>query len=118
MLTSVDGKTDRTIAGLDEYATRSNNQGELTTQFSGDGTRVYLLRIDRRTVDVFDLASGRKSSEITFHIPVEDQIESFSFNPDGTRVLLTTGGDRDDLWMATGFAHPATSWRRWFTHWE
>jgi Tol biopolymer transport system component len=118
MLTSVDGKTDRTIAGLDQYATRSNNQGELTTQFSGDGTRVYLLRIDRRTVDVFDLASGRKSSEITFHIPVEDQIESFSFNPDGTRVLLTTGGDRDDLWMATGFAHPATSWRRWFTHWE
>jgi WD40 repeat protein len=118
VLTSIDGKTDRAIAPADQYATRPNNQGDLTGQFSGDGTRVYLLRLDRRTMDVFDVASGRKVSSITFNIPIEDQIESFSFNPDGTRVLLTTGGDRDDLWMVTGFARPAASWRRWFTHWE
>jgi Tol biopolymer transport system component len=117
-LTSADGKTDRAIARADEYATRGNNVGDLTGQFSGDSTRVFLLRLDRRTLDVFDVASGRKLSAITFNIPVEDQIETFAFNPDGTRVLLTTGGDRDDLWSVTGFAHPAASWRRWFMHWE
>jgi hypothetical protein len=51
-------------------------------------------------------------------MPVEVHIESFSFDPDGTRGLLTTGGDRDDLWMVKGFAQPAASWRRWFMHWE
>ena len=118
MLTSADGKTDRAIAPVEEYATRGNNVGDLTGQFSADSARVFLLRVDRRTVDAFDVASGRKLSSVTFAIPVEDQIESFALSPDGTRVLLTTGGDRDDLWMVTGFAHPATSWRRWLMHWE
>jgi Tol biopolymer transport system component len=118
VLTPADGKSDRAIARSDEYVTRTNNVGDLTTQFSGDSAHVYLLRGDHRTVDVFDVASGRKVSAITFNIPNEDQIDSFSFSPDGTRVLLTTGGDRDDLWLVTGFALPTSSWRRWFTHWE
>jgi serine/threonine protein kinase/WD40 repeat protein len=118
VVTSADGKTDRPIARADEYATRGNNVGDLSGQFSGDSSRVYMLRVDRRTIDVFDVASGRKLRSIAFNIPVEDHIESFSFDPDGTRVLLTTGGDRDDLWMVKGFAQPAASWRRWFMHWE
>jgi hypothetical protein len=62
--------------------------------------------------------SGRTRRTIVFDIPSEDQIEGFSFNAAGTRVLLMTGGDRNDLWMARGFARPSTSWSRWFTHWE
>lgn len=118
VLTFADGKADRVLARLDEYATRTDSRLEMSGQFSGDGTRLYLLQLDRRTIDVFDVASGRKLNSIAFNIPVEDQIDSFSFNPDGTRVLLTTGGDRSDLWMARGFAHPAASWKRWFTHWD
>jgi hypothetical protein len=76
------------------------------------------LGLDRRTIDVLDVDSGRKLSAITFDIPLEDQIEGFSFSPDGTRVLLTLGGDRNDLWMAEGIARPATFWNRWFAHWE
>ncbi len=118
VLTTADGKVDRVVARADGYATRTDNRGEMSGQFSGDGTRLYLLQLDHRTIDVFDVASGRKLNSIAFDIPVEDQIETFSFNPDGTRVLLTTGGNRSDLWMARGFAHPAASWQRWFTHWD
>jgi WD40 repeat protein len=118
VLTSEDGKADHVVARVDEYATRPDNRGEMSGQFSGDGTRLYLLQVDRRTIDVFDVASGRKRNSIAFNIPVEDQIETFSFHSDGTRVLLTTGGNRSDLWMARGFAHPATFWERWFTHWK
>jgi eukaryotic-like serine/threonine-protein kinase len=114
VLTSADGKSERAVANSGAYATRADNGA----QFGRDGKRLYLLGLDRRTIDVLDVDSGRKLSAITFDIPVEDQIEGFSFSPDGTRVLLTTGGDRNDLWMAEGFARPAASWRRWFGHWE
>jgi hypothetical protein len=67
---------------------------------------------------VLDAESGQKVRAITFDIPLGDQIEAYGLSPDGTRVLLTTGGDRNDLWMAEGFARPATSWRRWWRHWE
>ncbi len=90
----------------------------MSAQFGGQGKRLYLLGLDRRTLDVLDVDTGRKLRTITFGIPPEDQIEGFSFNSDGTRVLLTTGGDRNDLWMAEGFARPARSWSRWFRHWE
>jgi hypothetical protein len=79
---------------------------------------LYFLGLDRQTIDVVDVDSGRKLRAITFDLPPADQIEGFSFSPDGTRVLLTTGGDRNDLWMAVGFARPATSVSRWFGHWE
>jgi serine/threonine protein kinase/WD40 repeat protein len=114
VLTSADGKSERFVASSTAYATRADN----AAQFGGHGKRLYLLGLDRRTIDVLDVDSGRKLSAITFDIPVEEQIEGFSFSPDGTRVLLTTGGDRNDLWMAEGFARPATSWNRWFAHWE
>ena len=32
--------------------------------------------------------------------------------------LMLYDRDRNDLWMAVGFARPATSWSRWFRHWE
>ncbi len=114
VLTGTDGKDERVVASSSAYATRSEN----SAQFGGQGKRLYLLGLDRRTLDVLELDSGRKIRTITFAIPPEDQIEGFSINADGTRVLLTTGGDRNDLWMAEGFARPARIWSRWFRHWE
>ena len=114
VLTSTDGTDARVVANPSAYATRSHN----SAQFGEHGKRLYLLGLDRRTIDVLDVDTGRKQRTMTFDIPPEDQIEGFSINSDGTRVLLTTGGDRNDLWMAEGFVGPATSWRRWFKHWE
>jgi serine/threonine protein kinase/WD40 repeat protein len=114
VVTGTDGKSEHVVASSRAYATRSDN----SAQFGEQGKRLYLLGLDRRTVDVLDVDTGRKLRTITFEIPPEDQIEGFSFNSDGTRVLLTTGGDRNDLWMAEGFARPARSWNRWFRHWE
>ena len=114
VLTSTDGKDERLVASAGAYATRSAN----SVQFGEQGKVLYLLGLDRRTIDVLEVDGGQKRRTIVFDIPAEDQIEGFSISPDGTRVLLTTGGDRNDLWMAEGFARPATSWTRWFTHWE
>jgi serine/threonine protein kinase len=114
VLTTADGKTDRQIANSTAYATRDGT----TAQFGEHGKVVYLLGLDRRTIDVLEVESGRKLRTITFEIAVADQIEDFAFSPDGAHVLLTTGGDRNDLWIAEGFAQPATSWRRLFEHWE
>ena len=114
VLTATDGKAERLVAPVGAYATRT----EKTVQFGGGGKRLYFLGLDRRTIDVVDVESGRKLRPITFDLAPADEIEGFSFSPDGTRVLLTTGGDRNDLWMAVGFARPATSWSRWFGHWE
>ena len=114
MLTGTEGQGERVVASSSAYATRSDN----SAQFSEHGKRLYLLGLDRRTLDVLDVDTGRKLRTITFGIPPEDQIEGFSINSDGTRVLLTTGGDRNDLWTAEGFARPARSWDRWFSHWE
>ena len=114
VLTGTEGQGERVVASSSAYATRSDN----SAQFSEHGKRLYLLGLDRRTLDVLDVDTGRKLRTITFGIPPEDQIEGFSINSDGTRVLLTTGGDRNDLWTAEGFARPARSWDRWFSHWE
>lgn len=114
VLTTSDGKTDRHIASLTAYATRAGT----TAQFGEHGKVVYLLGLDRRTIDVLDVDNGRRLRAIRFDIPAADQIEDFAFSPDGAHVLQTTGGDRNDLWMAEGFAQPARSWRRLFEHWE
>jgi hypothetical protein len=45
-----------------------------------------------------------KRRTISFNIPPEDTIFGFSVNPSASRVLLATGGDRDDLWLAERFA--------------
>jgi serine/threonine protein kinase len=113
VLTATDGKSERGIAESDGYA----SGGENVAQFGDGGKRLYFLRVDRRTIDVLDVTSGERVRTITFDIPLEDRISGFAFSPDGTRVLLTTGGDRTDLWMVEGFARPATSWSRWFSHW-
>lgn len=114
VLTATDGKDERPVASSSDYATRAAT----SAQFGGRGKHLYLLGLDRRTIDVLEVDTGRKQRTITFDIPAEDQIEAFSINSDGTRVLLTTGGDRNDLWIAEGFARPATTWRRWFGHWQ
>lgn len=114
VLTATDGTDERVVESSTAYATRADN----AAQFGDGGKRLYLLGLDRRTIDVLDVETGRTQRTITFDIPPEDQIEGFSFSADGSRVLLTKGGDRNDLWMAEGFARPATSWSRWFGHWE
>jgi Tol biopolymer transport system component len=113
-LMSPDGTGDRQIASYSEYASFSDFNGQF-----GEGGRVfYLLRLDRRTIDMLDTATGRPLRSLRFEIPAADQIQGFSFKPDGSRVLLTTGGQRYDLWLAEGFAQPASGWRSWFRHWE
>lgn len=114
VITSTDGKMERQVARYDEYASRSDN----SAQFGEGGKAVYALRVDHRTIDVVDVETGNKKRTIMFDIPLEDEIDGFSFNSTGRRVLLTTGGDRNDLWMVEGFALPAPSWRRWLSHWE
>jgi Tol biopolymer transport system component len=114
LLTSTSGAPERKIAHLEDYPGLSDN----SLQFGEGGKIVYLLCRDQRSIDVLDTVSGKKIRTISFEIPQEDQIESFSVNPDGTRVLLNTGGDRNDVWVAEDFPHPATSWLRWFRHWE
>lgn len=114
MLTSTSGKDERVVAAYSDYATLADNPA----QFGEGGKVLYLLGVDRRSIDLLDVDSGRKRRTISFDIPSEDTIQGFSVNAAGTRVLLTTGGDRNDLWMAEGFAQPAASWSRWFRHWE
>lgn len=114
VLTSADGKSERLLATSSTFTTRAEN----SAQFGMDGKRLYFLGLDRRTIEVLDADSGEKLRTISFSIPIEDQIEGFAFSPDGTRVLLTTGGDRNDLWMLEGFAQPSAWWKRWLTHWE
>jgi hypothetical protein len=114
VLTSTDGQREHAVAGVGDYASRASN----SAQFGDGGRRLYLLGLDRRTMDVLDVESGTRERTITFDVPAGDQVEGFAVAPDGTRVLLTTGGNRGDLWMVEGFARPAASWRRWFSHWQ
>jgi hypothetical protein len=58
---------------------------------------LYVLRNDRRTIDVLDVGTGQKKSAIAFDIPPEDLLQGFSFNSTGKRVLISLGGDRNDL---------------------
>lgn len=113
LLTSADGKNERHLAAYAEHAPAANSP-----QFGADGRVVYLLGGNRRSILVRDVDTGRLIRTIAFAIPEEDLIMEFAVHPDGARVLLSTGGDRYDLWMAEGFAQPATSWRTWFRHWE
>jgi Tol biopolymer transport system component len=113
VLTSTDGRDERPAASYGEYASRAAT----SVQFGAGGTVLYLLRLDRRTIDVLDVERGRRLRSIAFDLPPEDDVDGFSFSPDGARVLLTVGGDRNELWMVEGYARPATSWTRWFRHW-
>ncbi len=115
VVVSTDGKEERVIASSgDEYATQADN----TMQFGEGGRVLYLLGRDRRSITIFDVASGTARRTVTFPVAPDDVIQGFSVHPDGTRVLLTTGFHRDDLWIAEGFAQPATGWRRWIRHWQ
>ena len=114
LLTATEGGEEHAVAGDDAYASRADN----SAQFGEQGQVLYLLGLDRRSIDVLDVVTRRTRRTIVFDTPSEDRIEGFAFNSAGTRVLLTTGGDRNDLWMAGGFARPSTAWSRWFAHWE
>jgi eukaryotic-like serine/threonine-protein kinase len=114
VLTSTDGADERQIAEPGEYVA----SGGIVNLFGEGGKVLYLLRADRRTIDVRDVETGRTLRSITFDLPAEDEIVEFAIHPAGARVLLTTGGSRYDLWMAEGFAQPVQGWTRWFRRWE
>jgi serine/threonine protein kinase len=114
VVTSTDGKKEHAAGSFADYASRA----ETSVQFGEGGRALYALRLDRRTIDILDVETEQKKSAITFDIPPEDQIEGFFFNATDKRVLLTTGGDRNDLWMVEGFAQPSSGWRRWLHHWD
>jgi serine/threonine protein kinase len=113
-LISTDGKERRLVANYRDYAERSDN----SMQF-GDGGRVlHVLAQDRRSIETLDTATGRRLGSVRFQIDEADVIQGFSVHPDGRRVLLTTGLQRDDIWLAQGFAQPATGWRALLGHWS
>jgi serine/threonine protein kinase len=113
-LISTDGKERRAVANYRDYAQRSDN----SMQF-GDGGRVlYLLAQDRRSIETLETATGQRRALVTFQLDEADIIQGFSVHPDGKRVLLTTGLQRDDIWLAEGFAQPATGWRALLGHWS
>jgi eukaryotic-like serine/threonine-protein kinase len=109
-LVSPDGKQDHVLTGAHDYG----NVG----QFGEGGSVLYMLRNNRRTVDALDVATGNGRRSIDFDLARADEISSFSFHPDGKRILLQTGGLRYDLWIAEGFAQPARGLLSWFRHWE
>ncbi|HEY1910300.1 MAG TPA: protein kinase [Vicinamibacterales bacterium] len=110
VLTSTDGAQERTVGSVRDYASP-------VAEFGKGGT-LYLLRRDRRSIDVFDVATLRPLRTIAVELRPEDQVSEFSIRSDGARILASVGGERNDLWMAEGFATPATSWRRWLHHWN
>ena len=109
-LIAPDGKQGHVLTGAPDYG----NVG----QFGEGGSVLYMLRNNRRSVDALDVATGNVRRTIDFEVARADEITSFSFHPDGKRVLLQTGGLRYDLWMAEGFAQPAHGLMSWFRHWE
>src|SRR6185436_17997528 len=113
-LISTDGKEERVIAPITDYPSRAHN----TMQFGQGGRVLYMLNFDRRSITMIDLATAKPRGTVTFQIPPGEIIEGFAVHPDGTRALLTTGVYADDIWIAEGFAQPATGWRRWLRHWE
>ena len=111
LLTSTDGTQNRLLTNNSDYAATS-------AQFGAAGKVVYLLARNQRSIDVLDSATGKKLRTIAFDLKPEDVISRFSINATGDRVLLSTGGDRNDVWIAEGFAQPTTSVLRWFQHWD
>ena len=114
VLTSTDGTQDRLIARLEDYPSVPKG----TLQFGEGGKVVYVLGRNRRSIDVLDATSGKKLRTITFAIPSENSIQTFSVNSTGSRILLDSGGDRNDVWIAEDFTQPSTSWMRWLRHWN
>ena len=112
LLLSTDGTQQHEIATNADYP--SSN----LTQFGEGGRVLYMLNQNRQAIDVLAVPDGVRLRSIAFDVPAGDMIQDFSIDASSTRVLLTIGGERYDLWMAEGFARPATSWRRWFRHWE
>jgi serine/threonine protein kinase/Tol biopolymer transport system component len=113
-LISTDGKERRVVGAYRDYAPRADN----TMQFGDAGRVLYLLALDRRSIVTLDTATGQRRPAVTFQLDEAEVIQGFAVHPDGKRVLLTTGLQRDDIWLAEGFAPPATGWRRLISHWR
>jgi Tol biopolymer transport system component len=114
MLVSTDGKEEKQVASVLEYASRADN----TMQFGEAGSVLYMIGLDRRSLTIVDVATGKPRRTVAFQMAPDELIQGFSVHPDGTRVLLATGALREDIWFAEGFAQPATGWRWWIRHWN
>jgi Tol biopolymer transport system component len=114
VLVSTDGRDERPIASILEYASQADN----TMQFGEGGQVLYALMMGRRAIAIIDVATLKPRRTVTFPIAPHEMIQGFAVHPDATRVLLTTGLQRDDIWIAEGYAQPATGWRRWIQHWQ
>jgi Tol biopolymer transport system component/predicted Ser/Thr protein kinase len=101
-----------------DIATNADYPSDNVAQFGEGGRVLYMLNQSRRAIDVLEVPGGARIRSIAFDVSAGDMIQGFSIDASGTRVLLTLGSLRQDLWMAEGFVRPATSWRRWFRHWE
>ena len=112
LLLSTDGTQHHAIATNADYPSVN------LAQFGEGGRVLYMLNQNRQAIDVLAVPGGARLRSIAFDIPAGDIIQDFSVDASSTRVLLTIGGERYDLWMAEGFIRPATGWRRWFRHWE
>ena len=113
LVLSTDGTQQHDIATNADYPFSND-----LAQFGEGGRVLYVLNQNRQAIEVLTVPGGARLRSITFDVPAGDMIEGFSIDASSTRVLLTIAHDRQDLWMAEGFARPATSWRRWFRHWE
>lgn len=71
---------------------------------------LHMFNQNNQAIDVLD----SRFRSIAFDVPAGDMIHLLSINASSTRVLLTIGGIRHDLWMAG----PATSWHRRSRHWD
>ncbi len=108
---SADGKSEREWK-LDPLLVTAIN-----SKFADQGRVMYAL-IGGRQLAVVDVATGTIRSKIDFDLDPADVIRDYAVHPDGKRILLNVGGLRYDLWMAEGFAQPATGWKSWFRHWN
>ncbi|MEO8097167.1 MAG: protein kinase [Acidobacteriota bacterium] len=110
-LVTPDGKQDRLLPKASPF----NGAGQF-----GEGGRVFYTRRFARgnDLDVIDVETGAVRRTVHFDLDPSDSINGYAVHPDGKRVLLVIGGLRYDLWMAEGFAQPATGWRSWFRHWQ
>ena len=113
LVLSTDGTQQHDIATNADYPFSND-----LAQFGEGGRVLYVLNQNRQAIEVLTVPGGARLRSIMFDVPAGDMIEGFSIDASSTRVLLTIAHDRQDLWMAEGFARPATSWRRWFRHWE
>ncbi len=84
---------------------------------SPDGKFLYAPLIDRQSLEVLDMRTGKVIRTIRLNLDPTESIETMSVHSDGQRLLVTTQSQPVDLWRAEGFSVPERGWLRWLRHW-